>query len=152
MVPPGLEPGTLTTWKLCDNQLHHETILLYNKKIFINSIFYFTLNKYLFQKIFKYSNQYLYVQFIQNTKLSKIKTKTNKKTKKKKTNKNYPIWLYHCSHFPYIYVIHCGVVGNMQASHVCAPGSIPGNGTFLLLSCPKDTPLPQHNIKTFTTN
>ena len=28
------------------------------------------------------------------------------------------------------YVIHCGVVGNMQASHVCAPGSIPGNGTF----------------------
>ena len=27
--------------------------------------------------------------------------------------------------------IHCGVVGNMQASHVCAPGSIPGNGTFL---------------------
>ena len=28
------------------------------------------------------------------------------------------------------YIIHCGVVGNMQASHVCAPGSIPGNGTF----------------------
>ena len=26
--------------------------------------------------------------------------------------------------------IHYGVVGNMQASHVCAPGSIPGNGTF----------------------
>ena len=27
-------------------------------------------------------------------------------------------------------VIHCGVVGNMQASHVCAPGSIPGDGVF----------------------
>ena len=26
--------------------------------------------------------------------------------------------------------IHYGVVGNMQASHVCAPGSIPGDGTF----------------------
>ena len=26
--------------------------------------------------------------------------------------------------------IHCGVVGNMQASHVCAPGSIPGDGVF----------------------
>ena len=24
--------------------------------------------------------------------------------------------------------VHCGVVGNMQASHVCAPGSIPGDG------------------------
>ena len=34
-------------------------------------------------------------------------------------------------HHYYVYVIHCGVVGNMQASHVCAPGSIPGNGTFL---------------------
>ena len=27
-------------------------------------------------------------------------------------------------------VIHCGVVGNIQASHVCAPGSIPGDGVF----------------------
>ena len=30
--------------------------------------------------------------------------------------------------------IHCGVVGNMQASHVCAPGSIPGDGVFLIKS------------------
>ena len=37
-------------------------------------------------------------------------------------------------HHYYVYVIHCGVVGNMQASHVCAPGSIPGNGTFLSTS------------------
>ena len=29
-----------------------------------------------------------------------------------------------------ITVIHCGVVGNIQASHVCAPGSIPGDGVF----------------------
>ena len=29
-------------------------------------------------------------------------------------------------------VIHYGVVGNIQASHVCAPGSIPGDGVFLL--------------------
>ena len=28
--------------------------------------------------------------------------------------------------------IHYGVVGNIQASHVCAPGSIPGDGVFLL--------------------
>ena len=28
-------------------------------------------------------------------------------------------------------VIHCGVVGNIQAFHVCAPGSIPGDGVFL---------------------
>ena len=28
-------------------------------------------------------------------------------------------------------IIHCGVVGNIQASHVCAPGSIPGDGVFL---------------------
>ena len=27
--------------------------------------------------------------------------------------------------------IHCGVVGNIQAFHVCAPGSIPGDGVFL---------------------
>ena len=26
--------------------------------------------------------------------------------------------------------VHCGVVGNIQAFHVCAPGSIPGDGTF----------------------
>ena len=26
--------------------------------------------------------------------------------------------------------VHCGVVGNIQAFHVCAPGSIPGNGIF----------------------
>ena len=30
-----------------------------------------------------------------------------------------------------IFVIHCGVVGNIQAFHVCAPGSIPGDGVFL---------------------
>ena len=30
-----------------------------------------------------------------------------------------------------ISVIHCGVVGNIQAFHVCAPGSIPGDGVFL---------------------
>ena len=29
-----------------------------------------------------------------------------------------------------ISVIHCGVVGNIQAFHVCAPGSIPGDGVF----------------------
>ena len=28
--------------------------------------------------------------------------------------------------------VHCGVVGNIQASHVCAPGSIPGDGIFSL--------------------
>ena len=27
--------------------------------------------------------------------------------------------------------IHCGVVGNIQAFHVCAPGSIPGDGILL---------------------
>ena len=26
--------------------------------------------------------------------------------------------------------VHGGVVGNIQAFHVCAPGSIPGNGIF----------------------
>ena len=31
----------------------------------------------------------------------------------------------------YIVDIHCGVVGNIQAFHVCAPGSIPGDGIFL---------------------
>ena len=31
----------------------------------------------------------------------------------------------------YMIVIHCGVVGNIQAFHVCAPGSIPGDGVFL---------------------
>ena len=31
-----------------------------------------------------------------------------------------------------ITAIHCGVVGNIQASHVCAPGSIPGDGVFFL--------------------
>ena len=31
----------------------------------------------------------------------------------------------------FIFVIHCGVVGNIQAFHVCAPGSIPGDGVFL---------------------
>ena len=29
-----------------------------------------------------------------------------------------------------VIAIHCGVVGNIQAFHVCAPGSIPGDGTF----------------------
>ena len=28
MVPPGFEPGTLTTWKWCDNQLHHNGLLI----------------------------------------------------------------------------------------------------------------------------
>ena len=28
-------------------------------------------------------------------------------------------------------VIHCGVVGNIQAFHVCAPGSSPGDGVFI---------------------
>ena len=32
--------------------------------------------------------------------------------------------------------IHCGVVGNIQAFHVCAPGSIPGDGVFsVTFSC-----------------
>ena len=31
-----------------------------------------------------------------------------------------------------ISAIHCGVVGNIQAFHVCAPGSIPGDGTFYI--------------------
>ena len=35
-------------------------------------------------------------------------------------------------HNQYI-VIHCGVVGNIQAFHVCAPGSIPGDGIFCIL-------------------
>ena len=34
--------------------------------------------------------------------------------------------------FPFIFVIHCGVVGNIQAFHVCAPGSIPGDGVFFV--------------------
>ena len=33
----------------------------------------------------------------------------------------------------FIFVIHCGVVGNIQAFHVCAPGSIPGDGVFFVL-------------------
>ena len=40
--------------------------------------------------------------------------------------------VYHSPSFP---VVHCGVVGNIQAFHVCAPGSIPGDGVFLLVSC-----------------
>ena len=32
MVPPGFEPGTLTTWKWCDNQLHHETAQVISEK------------------------------------------------------------------------------------------------------------------------
>ena len=32
--------------------------------------------------------------------------------------------------FPFILVVHRGVVGNIQAFHVCAPGSIPGDGVF----------------------
>ena len=32
--------------------------------------------------------------------------------------------------------IHCGVVGNIQAFHVCAPGSIPGDGVFFDFSLP----------------
>ena len=27
--------------------------------------------------------------------------------------------------------VHCGVVGNIQAFHVCAPGSIPGEALFM---------------------
>ena len=34
--------------------------------------------------------------------------------------------------------IHCGVVGNMQASHVCAPGSIPGDGVFFSIEEKRD--------------
>ena len=78
MVPPGFEPGTLTTWKWCDNQLHHETLQQYRNKL------------------------------------------KNKVGKRKK---------YRVAHW-YNYVIHYGVVGNIQASHVCAPGSIPGDGVF----------------------
>ena len=33
--------------------------------------------------------------------------------------------------------IHCGVVGNIQASHVCAPGSIPGDGAFYRIKSKK---------------
>ena len=33
--------------------------------------------------------------------------------------------------FPFILDVHRGVVGNIQAFHVCAPGSIPGDGVFL---------------------
>ena len=33
-------------------------------------------------------------------------------------------------HETLLLVIHCGVVGNIQAFHVCAPGSIPGDGVF----------------------
>ena len=33
-------------------------------------------------------------------------------------------------HIDLLLVIHCGVVGNIQAFHVCAPGSIPGDGVF----------------------
>ena len=33
--------------------------------------------------------------------------------------------------YNFIIYIHYGVVGNIQASHVCAPGSIPGDGVFL---------------------
>ena len=29
--------------------------------------------------------------------------------------------------------VHCGVVGNIQAFHVCAPGSIPGDGVFYFI-------------------
>ncbi len=29
MVPPGFDPGTLTTSRWCDNQLHHETFVIF---------------------------------------------------------------------------------------------------------------------------
>ena len=35
--------------------------------------------------------------------------------------------------FVYYTDVHCGVVGNIQAFHVCAPGSIPGDGVFIAL-------------------
>ena len=35
--------------------------------------------------------------------------------------------------FPLYSTIHCGVVGNIQAFHVCAPGSIPGDGVFIFV-------------------
>ena len=35
-------------------------------------------------------------------------------------------------HMTILLVIHCGVVGNIQAFHVCAPGSIPGDGVFFV--------------------
>ena len=39
-------------------------------------------------------------------------------------------------HETLLLVIHCGVVGNIQAFHVCAPGSIPGDGVFFDFSLP----------------
>ena len=33
--------------------------------------------------------------------------------------------------FDFTIDVHCGVVGNIQAFHVCAPGSIPGDGVFI---------------------
>ena len=35
-------------------------------------------------------------------------------------------------------VVHCGVVGNIQASHVCAPGSSPGDGVFFSIEEKRD--------------
>ena len=81
MVPPGFEPGTLTTWKWCDNQLHHETSQRRGRK----------------------EGQHV---------IKKEGRSAQEEREKKSTE------------------IHCGVVGNIQASHVCAPGSIPGDGVF----------------------
>ena len=39
--------------------------------------------------------------------------------------------LLHLLILPLYSAIHCGVVGNIQAFHVCAPGSIPGDGVFI---------------------
>ena len=35
------------------------------------------------------------------------------------------------SFFLFTLDVHRGVVGNIQSFHVCAPGSIPGDGVFL---------------------
>ena len=42
-----------------------------------------------------------------------------------------PVPLLILSFFLFTIDVHRGVVGNIQAFHVCAPGSIPGDGVFL---------------------
>ena len=53
---------------------------------------------------------------------------TQKGTKNKKKRASWGVGLQ-----DRVSAIHCGVVGNIQASHVCAPGSIPGDGVFFFL-------------------
>ena len=45
-----------------------------------------------------------------------------------------PVPLLILSFFLFTIDVHRGVVGNIQAFHVCAPGSIPGDGVFF--PCP----------------